>query len=100
MRVTTGQGGFIVKTIKQLADELGVTKQTIRNNKPDDIEWIVEGGTYYINSDLEKIISDVILSRQTANKADTEDSVRIDDRSIVEYLKTENESLNGFIDTK
>ncbi len=100
MRVTTGQGGFIVKTIKQLADELGVTKQTIRNNKPDDIEWIVEGGTYYINSDLEKIISDVILSRQTANKADTEDSVRIDDRSIVEYLKTENERLNGFIDTK
>lgn len=89
-----------MKTIKQLADELGVTKQTVRNNKPDDIEWIVEGGTYYINEELEKIISDDILSRQASNKADTEESVRSDDKSIVEYLKAENERLNGFIDTK
>ncbi|MDE9999694.1 HTH domain-containing protein, partial [Staphylococcus pseudintermedius] len=52
-----------MKTIKELADELGVSKTTIRNhiNKlPDNLSVIKKGNTLHLDSDTEAFIKDKV----------------------------------------
>lgn len=54
---------FHVKTIKELADELGVSKTTIRNhiNKlPDNLSVIKKGNTLHLDSETEAFIKDKV----------------------------------------
>lgn len=49
-----------MKTVKQLADELGVAKQTINNNKPDDMPYTKIKNINHIDEELEKVITENI----------------------------------------
>ncbi|EOI20019.1 hypothetical protein UE1_03197 [Enterococcus faecalis EnGen0251] len=66
-----------MKTIKMIADELGVTKQTIVNNaKRLNISFEKENGINYINdNDYLKIIEKITKKeRTTQNKESSPDS--------------------------
>lgn len=45
-----------MKTVKQLANELGVAKQTINNNKPEEMPYTKIKNTNYIDEALEQVI--------------------------------------------
>lgn len=53
-----------MKTVKELADELGVAKQTINNNRPDEVPYQKINGMNYIDSNLEKLIIDNIKNKK------------------------------------
>ncbi len=53
-----------MKTVKELADKLGVAKQTINNNRPAEIPYQKIDGINYIDEQLEKLIIDNIKSKK------------------------------------
>ncbi|WP_419744176.1 hypothetical protein ACN5ZK_13580 (plasmid) [Macrococcoides bohemicum] len=53
-----------MKTVKELADKLGVAKQTINNNRPDEVPYKKINGMNYIDEQLEKLIIDNIMSKK------------------------------------
>ncbi|WP_436878896.1 DUF536 domain-containing protein [Mammaliicoccus sciuri] len=88
-------------TIKKLADKLGVSKQTVTNNKPDDMEFTKIKNTYHIDEELEKAITERILERKQddeTNKgiSDTEDekvATNEPNSELTHHLKSQIESL-------
>lgn len=60
-----------MKTVKQLADKLGVAKQTINNNRPDEVPYKKINGINYIDEQLEKLIIDNIRSKKVKSVNNT-----------------------------
>ena len=88
-------------TIKELADKLGVSKQTVTNNKPSDMEFTKIKNAYHIDEELEKVITERILERKQSENASegvngTEyDKVATNEPNVdfTDHLKSQIESL-------
>lgn len=52
-----------MRTVKQAADELNVTKQTVRNNIPEDVELKKIKNAFYIEDEIFEIVKENIESR-------------------------------------
>ena len=52
-----------MRTVKQAADELNVTKQTVRNNIPEDVELKKIKNAFYIEDENFEIVKENIESR-------------------------------------
>lgn len=52
-----------MRTVKQAADELNVSKQTVRNNIPEDVELKKIKNTFYIEDEIFEIAKENIESR-------------------------------------
>lgn len=88
-------------TIKELADKLGVSKQTVTNNKPSDMEFTKIKNAYHIDEELEKIITERILERKQSENAskgingskDEEVATNKPNVDFTDHLKSQIESL-------
>lgn len=88
-------------TIKELADKLGVSKQTVTNNKPSDMEFTKIKNAYHIDEELEKIITERILERKQSENASEDVSGTKDEEvatnepnvDFTDHLKSQIESL-------
>lgn len=88
-------------TIKELADKLGVSKQTVTNNKPSDMEFTKIKNAYHIDEELEKVITERILERKQSKNASEgvngteDDKVATNEPSVdfTDHLKSQIESL-------
>lgn len=98
-----------MKTIKELADELGVAKQTINNNKPEDIEYTKIKNTNYIDEELEKIIVDNVKAspryreEQMEDKQEREQEENLESKidtmiELLDVLKEDNQMKQETID--
>ena len=99
----------MMQTIQELADELGVSRPTIYNNKPDNMDYVKVDGVNYIDDDLKKVIADKIESRKKSKSKAKSDSADIpnDYQQIINLLnekdariqdlKEQNETLKGQI---
>lgn len=79
-----------MKTVKQLADELGVAKQTINNNKPEDMEYIKKKNINYIDEDLEKVITEKITGSpryQDELKEQEQNNHNIEENEVSNHLE-------------
>ena len=84
----------VVKSIKQLADELGVVKQTIRNHKPQDMEFIYIDGVCMIDHELENAILKS-MARQKSTRGIVNRYFENDTQPLIKRLKEENEYLKS-----
>lgn len=90
------------KTIKQLADEIGVSKQAIQkriNNLPDNQQPTLVGGKYIISEELAYKIRDFYLNSKKDNQPDTRndnigDNYKINLDSIIKDLKKDKKNLS------
>ena len=65
---------IIMRTVKQAADELNVSKQTVRNNIPDDVELKKIKNAFYIEDDIFEIVKENIESRNVNQNSKTNES--------------------------
>lgn len=84
----------VVKSIKQLADELGVVKQTIRNHKPQDMEFIYIDGVCMIDHELENAILKS-MARQKSTRGIVNRYFENDTQPLIKRLQEENEYLKS-----
>ena len=63
-----------MRTVKQAADELNVSKQTVRNNIPDDVELKKIKNAFYIEDDIFEIVKENIESRNVNQNSKTNES--------------------------
>lgn len=84
----------VIKSIKQLADELGVVKQTIRNHKPQDMEFIYVDGVCMINHELENAILKS-MARQKSTRGIVNRYFENDTQPLIKRLQEENEYLKS-----
>ena len=85
-------------TIKQLADKLEVSKQTITRNKPENMEFTVIDGVNYIDETLEQQITQKVLQNKTRYSSDT--STETNSSTLVQQLLQENAFLRAQIEEK
>lgn len=84
----------VVKSIKQLADELGVVKQTVRNHKPHDMDFIYVDGVCMINHELENAILKS-MARQKSTRGVVNRYFENDTQPLIKRLQEENEYLKS-----
>lgn len=84
----------VVKSIKQLADELGVVKQTVRNHKPHDMEFIYVDGVCMINHELENAILKS-MAKQKSTRGIVSRYFENDTQPLIKRLQEENEYLKS-----
>lgn len=84
----------VIKSIKQLADELGVVKQTIRNHKPQDMEFIYVDGVCMIDHELENAILKS-MARQKSTRGIVNRYFENDTQPLIKRLQEENEYLKS-----
>lgn len=84
----------VVKSIKQLADELGVVKQTIRNHKPKDMDFIYVDGVCMINHELENAILKS-MARQKSTRGIINRYFENDTQPLIKRLQEENDYLKS-----
>lgn len=84
----------VVKSIKQLADELGVVKQTVRNHKPHDMEFIYIDGVCMINHELENAILKS-MAKQKSTRGIVSRYFENDTQPLIKRLQEENEYLKS-----
>lgn len=65
---------IIMRTVKQAADELNVTKQTVRNNIPEDVELKKIKNAFYIEDEIFEIVKENIESRNIKQNAKPNES--------------------------
>lgn len=63
-----------MRTVKQAADELNVTKQTVRNNIPEDVELKKIKNAFYIEDEIFEIVKENIESRNIKQNAKPNES--------------------------
>lgn len=63
-----------MRTVKQAADELNVTKQTVRNNIPEDVELKKIKNAFYIEDEIFEIVKENIESRNIKQNTKTNES--------------------------
>lgn len=65
---------IIMRTVKQAADELNVTKQTVRNNIPEDVELKKIKNAFYIEDEIFEIVKENIESRNIKQNSKVNES--------------------------
>ena len=63
-----------MRTVKQAADELNVSKQTVRNNIPEDVELKKIKNAFYIEDEIFEIAKENIESRNIKQNTKTNES--------------------------
>lgn len=63
-----------MRTVKQAADELNVSKQTVRNNIPEDVELKKIKNAFYIEDDIFEIVKENIESRNVNQNSKANES--------------------------
>ncbi|MDN6196366.1 MAG: hypothetical protein L0I93_07735 [Atopostipes suicloacalis] len=63
-----------MRTVKQAADELNVSKQTVRNNIPEDVELKKIKNAFYIEDEIFEIAKENIESRNIKQNAKPNES--------------------------
>lgn len=63
-----------MRTVKQAADELNVTKQTVRNNIPEDVELKKIKNAFYIEDEIFEIVKENIESRNIKQNSKVNES--------------------------
>lgn len=84
-----------MRTVKQAADELNVSKQTVRNNIPEDVELKKIKNAFYIEDEIFEIVKENIESRNIKQNTKTNES-EIENEFLEErchLLETENNFL-------
>ena len=99
---------MINKTIKQVADEFGITKQAIRKHLdklPPTLKLIKEGNTYYLSSDIQDFLKKKIstVGSKVDTKVDTQvdilkDNIIADKQVQIDKLLEQNEHLSRLLD--
>ena len=98
-----------LKTIKELADELSVTKQNIQyhyQRLPKELQLKSSNGSNLINSKAEKIILGKVESSSKSNTKDQQiekltnlldqqQRLALQDKKLLEEYKTENDNLKA-----
>lgn len=84
-----------MRTVKQAADELNVSKQTVRNNIPEDVELKKIKNAFYIEDEIFEIAKENIESRNIKQNTKTNES-EIENEFLEEHchlLEMENNFL-------
>src|SRR5699024_6926962 len=94
-----------MKTVKQLANELGVAKQTINNNKPEEMPYTKIKNTNYIDEELEQVIvANVKAStRYQEEQQEKEQEKNLENKidsmiELLDVLKEDNQMKQATID--
>lgn len=86
------------KTIKELADELGVTKQTVQyhyKSLPDKEKQVSDKGTILLNRDLQAVLSAKIDKKNTGKPTKESADYTAKKQSDFEEIKLLKEELNN-----
>lgn len=84
-----------MRTVKQAADELNVSKQTVRNNIPEDVELKKIKNAFYIEDEIFEIAKENIESRNIKQNAKPNESEIENDflEELCHLLEIENNFL-------
>lgn len=94
-----------MKTVRELANELGVAKQTINNNKPEEMPYTKIKNTNYIDEELEQVIvANVKASpRYQEEQQEKEQEENLENKidsmiELLDVLKEDNQMKQATID--
>lgn len=87
-------------TINKLAEKLGVSRPTIYNNVPEDMNFTKIDGVNYIDDELEEIITKKISERKQKSSQKNDDKTTNNNQEFIHSLNEEIKYLRQQLETK
>jgi len=87
-------------TINKLAEKLGVSRPTIYNNVPENMNFTKIDGVNYIDDELEEIITKKISERKQKSSSKNNDKTTTNNQEFIQSLNEEIKYLRQQLETK
>ncbi|MEJ7437807.1 DUF536 domain-containing protein [Staphylococcus warneri] len=87
-------------TINKLAEKLGVSRPTIYNNVPEDMNFTKIDGVNYIDDELEEVITKKISERKQKSSQKNDDKTKNNNQEFIHSLNEEIKYLRQQLETK
>lgn len=87
-------------TINKLAEKLGVSRPTIYNNVPENMNFTKIDGVNYIDDELEEIITKKISERKQKSSPKNDDKTTTNNQEFIQSLNDEIKYLRQQLETK